>query len=98
MITPTVGRVMWYKPYDHESNINDRAVPFVAHVCYVWQPDMINALVIDHQGNAVPHTSIPVWQGDFEDCPEGSCCWMPYQKGQAAKTEKLEEELAESTA
>jgi hypothetical protein len=33
---------------------------------------------------------------DGDECPEGCCSWMPYQKGQAAKTDELPRRLQEN--
>lgn len=98
MITPTIGRMVWYRPRPGEMVMNSGEQLCSAQICYVWDDTMVNLSVLSHDGWQSPRTSVPLWQGDADECPEGSCCWMPYQKGQAAKTEKLEEELAESTA
>jgi len=49
---------------------------------------MVNLSVSDSNGNQFGRTSVPLFDGTPEDCPEDSCCWMPYQKQQAAKEEK----------
>ena len=36
---------------------------------------------------------MPLWHGEGESPDHPHCEWMPYQKGQAAKTEQLEERL-----
>ena len=47
------------------------------------------------QGRRVVNVHATMWQDD-EAKPEGMpfACWMPYQKGQAAKTEALEAKVA----
>jgi Phage protein (N4 Gp49/phage Sf6 gene 66) family len=51
---------------------------------------MVNLMVINPNGHCDVRTSVSLRQdGDPE--PQGSYCeWMPYQKGQAAKAETLE--------
>ena len=77
MIKPTIGRVVWY---------NSGAMQMhAATVAYVWGDEMVNLSVVDQDGNQYGLTSISLHQGDAEDCPYGSCCWMPFQKKQAEK-------------
>ena len=87
-IHPTIGRVVWYIPHDHENTAGNGDQPFSAMICYVWSEEMVNLSVNDANGNTIPRTSVPLFHGDYEDCPKGSCCWMPYQKSQAAKEAK----------
>jgi hypothetical protein len=96
MITPTVGRVVWYRPQEHIDGLtqHDPAQPMAAHVAYVWNDELVNLLVIDHGGKVHSRTSVPLIQ-EGGTCTAGSspfCEWMPYQKGQAAKYEALEKE------
>jgi hypothetical protein len=55
---------------------------------------MVNLMVIDEAG--APHSETSVYlRQDGSDTPQHNYCeWMPYQKGQAAKTEALEAKLA----
>jgi hypothetical protein len=55
---------------------------------------MVNLSVVDHNGRQLGVTSVPLHQLENER-PNGMYCeWMPYQQGQAAKTEALEAKLA----
>ena len=98
MIKPTVGRVMWYRPGDYLIGLveHDPAQPMTAHVCYVWNDNMVNLLVIDHAGNTQVRTSVPIVQdgSPYTAGPSPYAEWMPFQKGQAAKTEAAEAKLA----
>lgn len=87
MITPTIGRVVWViRPYD----TNDIKQPEVGLVTYVWHDRMINVAGFDSNGKPFSLSSLTLVQDD-EPKPEGNfACWMPYQKGQAAKTEAAE--------
>src|SRR6266481_1667828 len=100
MISPTVGRVVWYRPgpYDRSGStmtIHEDGQPLAAIVAYVWSDALVNLTVSDHNGTPHSRTSVTLHQGEGE-CPSSPYCeWMPYQKGQAAKTEQLETKLKE---
>ncbi|MGY3392956.1 hypothetical protein ACVWW6_005547 [Bradyrhizobium sp. USDA 3311] len=95
IISPTVGRNVHYRVAS-EANANgmtiyNTAQPMVALVTYVHSDSCVNLVVFDHCGNAHPRTSVPinnVWEG-----ASAWAEWMPYQKGQAAKTEAAESAL-----
>lgn len=88
MITPTVGRVVWYKDGRPDG-------PCAAIVARVWSDRCVNLMVIDPSGNTFGATSVPLVQQEDVNVPVGAYCeWMPYQKGQAAKTEALEKKLS----
>lgn len=91
MIKPTVGRVVWfYKFRGHEGHQG----PLAAHICKVHSDRMVNLMVIAESGVPFSETSVPLIQ-ENEKCPAGNyCAWMPYQLGQAAKTEAVEKQLA----
>lgn len=97
MIKPTVGRVVLYTPSKGSTDavIAHGSGKLAAIVTNVWSDTCVNLVVFD--GNGVPHsrTSVLLLQDD-NPVPEGGfyCEWMPYQKGQAAKTEELEKKLA----
>lgn len=87
MIQPTVGRVVHF--YNHID-----AKPTAAIVACVWNNRMVNLCVIDMNGESSGYTSVVLLQEDDIKPAVGSYCeWMPYQKGQAAKTEALENKL-----
>jgi hypothetical protein len=87
-IEPTIGRSVWYRGKDNAIR--------AAIITHVWSLFLVNLQVFGKDQNdteAGIHTSVT--HGDIEHEP--SCCpswsWMPYQKGQAAKTEQLEQKL-----
>ncbi|MGY3393417.1 hypothetical protein ACVWW6_006008 [Bradyrhizobium sp. USDA 3311] len=95
MIEPTVGRAIWYRP----PGSHPSAQPHAAHVAFVHDPRLVNLLIISHDGVAYPGTEIIVVQeGDpiptAEQAPRGYAEWMPYQKGQAAKADALQAQIA----
>lgn len=91
MISPTIGRVVLV----HRGK-SDQAEP--ALVSYVWNDRMINVGGFDANGLPFSMSSTKLLQDDdkpdFEGQPYAE--WMPYQKGQAAKTEALEAKIAQA--
>lgn len=89
MITPTVGRVVWVKNRPGAINTNQ---PEAALVTYVWSDTMVNVGGFDANGVPFAYTSMPLWQDEAAVGGQGAphAEWMPFQKGQAAKTEALE--------
>jgi hypothetical protein len=88
MITPTVGRVVWF--YPRGSKPSDQ--PHAAIIAHVWSDTCVNLAIFDANGQPYPqgHTSILLIQ-EGSEVPSGGnyCTWMPYQLGQAAKYEAL---------
>jgi hypothetical protein len=94
VIHPTPGRVVWYYP-DPQSAESGFArpregQPLAALVAHVHSDSMVTLTVFDAQGVAHPRTSVPLVQDGDNIGPGSYCTWMPYQKGQAVKTETLE--------
>lgn len=87
MIKPTVGRVVWFYRYVQGQGHKG---PLAAHVAFVHSDTMLNLMVIDENGNPRAQTSVSLIQDDHDVPAHDYCAWMPYQKGQAAKTEALE--------
>lgn len=84
LIKPTVGRVVWLwrQPGQEQPN--------VAFIAYVHSDTMINIAYFDERGAPDRFTSMPLWHGEGDRPTVYPFCeWMPYQKGQAAKTEQL---------
>ena len=87
---PTIGRVIYL--YDSTMTGVDR--PYLGMVADVVGGDTINAVGFNHDGDVlvggiqnVPHDS------DKPNDAKVWWDWMPYQKGQAAKTEALQAQL-----
>lgn len=98
MITPTIGRKVWYYPSDQDLAVTQRLgdQPYDASVVFVHGDRMVNLVVWDHIGMFFSRTSVQLLQ-DGDPAVGGGisyCEWMPYQKGQAAKHEALEKEKA----
>lgn len=89
MIEPTIGRVVLF---------NDGTAQRVpASICFVHPNGLINIGGFNEVGIPFNRTGVTLRQDD-EICLTGDAEWMPYQKGQAKKTEELEEQIAEQTA
>ena len=88
IIKPTVGRVLHYYP---KGNSPEDSQPHAALVALVWSDTCVNLAWFDQNGKAKSATSVLLYQEDEMPKPTTNyCCWMPYQKGQAQKTEALE--------
>lgn len=92
MIKPTIGRVVWYYPGPNEPPYGAPGdTPMAAIVCDVHSDRLVNLSVCDRSGHWHPRTSVPLAQPEDELRPQGSyCSWMPFQLGQAARTETAE--------
>lgn len=94
MITPTIGRRVWFRPSaalieSSGMTVHDKAVPLDAGIVYVWNDRLVNLDVTDHAGVHLAITSVPLIHGDepVGPMPFFYAEWMPYQNGQAKKTE-----------
>lgn len=92
MIQPTIGRVMWYWPPLRARGKQ----PLAALVAHVVDDGTVNLGVFSEFGQVDGVQDVPIVQEPERDgLPDGHCCqWMPYQKGQAAKAEALEKQIA----
>lgn len=95
MIKPTTGRVVHYYVSSIEAangmEVYDIKVPLTALIAYVWSDTCVNLEVLDHAGKAWQRTSVPI-----NISVAGATAWaewMPFQMGQAAKTEAAEAKL-----
>lgn len=94
MISPTVGRVVLVHGLTRREVMRWGDQPMAGIVAYVHNDRMVNVTVFDHSGASHAVTSVPLLQDD--DTSNGGVYaeWLPYQKGQAAKTEALEAQVA----
>lgn len=90
MIEPTVGRIVWYHPHvDQGGDVNGQ--PHGAFLAHVHSPRLINLTVFNENGSVYAKTSVKLLQDDDAPPPDGDYAeWMPFQKGQATKTEQLQ--------
>lgn len=97
MIVPTPGRVVWFRPHANDRIYIADDVPLAAIVTRVWSDTCVNLAVFDGNGVAHSRCSALLWQ-EGNPLPAANYAeWMPYQKGQAAKTEALELGLVAQT-
>lgn len=86
VITPTVGRVVWFYPRGK----GPPEQPLAALVAHVWSDTCVNLAVFDSNGQPIPPgtTSVLLVQ-EGAPVPSGGnyCTWMPYQVGQAKRHE-----------
>jgi len=88
VISPTPGRVVWFRPAAHDGIGTLNGQPLAAIVAGVHNDRLVNLAVFDAYGNSQQRSSVTLVQpGD--DVPAGGSYaeWMPYQIGQAAKTQ-----------
>ena len=90
MIQPIVGRVVLVR---RPGNITGQ--PEAAFIAYVHSDRMINVGGFDANGQPFGVTSVQLLQEDDVSHGGTTAEWMPYQKGQAAKTEELERSIKE---
>lgn len=81
---PTIGRVVYF--FRDNSPHHNAAI-----VADVIGGHTINLAVINHDGSWGAFTEVPHKDDTKPHMPHWD--WMPYQKGQAAKTEALQDEL-----
>lgn len=98
MISPTVGRLVLLFVQEDKYDFGFcflKEKPHVALITAVHSDTCVNVIAFDLNGKSHPFTSIQLKQ-DSEEKVYGMqhVEWMPYQKGQAAKTEALERDLA----
>ncbi len=86
MIKPTIGRIVWYYPRAGHRE------PYAAIICRVHSNTLVNIAYFDENGTASNAGAVKLYQGeDIALKPYDNFCeWMPYQHGQAAKTEAAE--------
>ena len=102
MIYPTVGRLLHYYPGENDSGLVSSVIPqppLAAIVTFVHTERVVNLAVFTSQGGFASRCSVTLLQDD--DIPlmgDSYAQWMPYQVGQAAKTEALAAELRNQPA
>lgn len=92
VIKPTIGRIVWYYPNEHDPLAFSNQ-PLAAMVSYVHSDDVVNLGVLCKNGTHHGRLNVRLLQeGDkVEDLPlsfgvrPNYCEWMPFQKGQAAR-------------
>jgi len=96
-IKPTVGRVVYLTPANNSNIICPKDGVCAALITAVHNDVCVNLAVFDANGHLFPccsvtHISTALVTEDGKNNAH-HWDWMPYQKGQAAKTEQLEKKL-----
>jgi len=88
-IEPTIGRVVWF------ARGRDQSEPFAAMIAFVHPGGThVNLRYMDHNADSHKAMNVPLVNYGENPPAEGPCCtWMPYQFGQAAKTQQIAESL-----
>lgn len=99
VIKPTVGRVVLFVPGTARYDFGYCFVanrPHAAIITSVHGDRCVNLAAFDANGKSYGFTSVSLRQAD-DDAPNGGdyCEWMPYQIGQAARTEAAERAAAD---
>lgn len=90
MIKPTVGRIVWY----HWSSEAKDTVPVAAIITGVVDDATVHLCLFQATRAPMPVSTVLLIQEGENPPPNVTYCeWMPYQKGQAAKTEALEKQV-----
>lgn len=96
MIKPTVNRHVYFFPAtpDNAEPGTYNQSPHAAIIAHVFTDRLVNLACFNSSGALYSQTSVPLLQDD-DLAPAGGyyATWMDYQKGQAAKTEELEQRL-----
>lgn len=105
MIKPTVGRVVWVRnrvpsDYGRRPGQIDKAQPEVGFIVYVHSDTCVNVAGFDRNGEHFAITSLVLRQLEDDHVSDEHWTithaeWMPYQMGQAARTEQAERAAAQ---
>lgn len=93
MITPTVGRIVWYTPPATSPFYGDAPLPAI--IARVWSDTCVNLAIFNPNGSPMidPPTSVLLVQPENERPSGGNFCeWMPYQMKKAAGSESGQKE------
>lgn len=88
MITPTIGRIVWFTPSINGDPRRDVTQLLAGIVSYVWSERMVNLNVFHQEGGISSYESVPLLQDTDPLISYGYYAqWMPYQIGSARRYE-----------
>lgn len=88
IITPTIGRVVWFYPHG-QASLDAKAQPYAALIAFVHNNNSINIGGFDPQGYPYARQNVRLIQdGEVTEGLRAFCSWMPYQIGQATQQAK----------
>lgn len=80
IISPTVGRMVWFYPADHDGIGRLKGQPLSGQVAAVHHDRLVNLCVLDAYGNPQARTNVTLVQpGDAKPDGAAHATWMPYQ-------------------
>lgn len=85
MIKPTVGRVVYF----HQYGVDDDSEPWAAIIAHVHSDRLVNLMVVTPQGATAMRLCVELVQEGEPPKDSAFARWMPYQIGQAARTDDL---------
>jgi len=88
MISPTVGRVVWY--FESPQDFKAKAEPQVALITHVEDDNHVNIVKWDAKGEPKGLQGVTLWHGEGDQAEGYFVTWMPYQQAQAARHEALQ--------
>ncbi len=97
VIAPTPGRIVWYHPAEHDGIARLNGNPLSAQIAGIHNERLVNLAVLDAYGNWQQRSQVELVQPDTTAPNHAHATWMPYQVGQAAKTEAAEAALTAQT-
>lgn len=96
MIEPTVGRVVWYHDAPSDPFFGKHGDTRAAVIAAVLDVNHVNLTVFAPDGSTYARRNVYLNQDDANGQAYPFAEWMPYQKGQAAKTESLLEQIGKT--
>jgi hypothetical protein len=96
MISPTVGRIVWYRPAHDDVRGAIEGDICAAIICDVrlTEDSVVDLCVFGPDGTPYPRPAVRLVQpGVRPGYAGGYCEWMPYQVGQAEKTKELQAQI-----
>ena len=91
MIKPTTGRSILFRPLDEDEGTEHAAI-----IAFVHDDNHVNLAIFDSNGLPYNRQNVYLNQESDDTVFRGQAFWMPYQHGQAAKTESVVEALEEA--
>lgn len=87
-IVPTPGRIVYFSPAA-DDGIGNGSVPLAAIIAGVNEDGTLNLGVFSANADFERRLNVTLVQEGDEAPATGHAYWMPYQLGQAAKTEEV---------
>jgi hypothetical protein len=96
VISPAPGRIVWFYPASHDGIATLSGQPLAAVVAGVHDDRLVNLAVFDFYGNTQQRSNVTLVQPGEERPTHAHATWMPYQIGQASKSQAAEAAVADA--